>query len=238
MSTFSKEELKRYNRQMILPEVGLKGQEKLKVSKVLVIGAGGLGSPVLYYLAAAGVGTIGIVEFDTIESSNLHRQILYDESDTGKSKCMVAAEKICRQNPHINAVAHHAMLNEKNAREIIDSYEIIIDGSDNFMTRYLINDTCVALKKTLIYGSILGDQGQLAVFNHNGSKNLRDLFPEPPNPDEVPSCSENGVLGTVPGILGTMMANYCIHLILQKPIEINQLFIINTADYSIQRLAF
>lgn len=238
MSTFSKEELKRYNRQMILPEVGLKGQENLKASKVLVIGAGGLGSPVLYYLAAAGVGTIGIVEFDTIESSNLHRQILYNESDIGKPKCLIASEKILSQNPHIEVIAHNTNLDESTAKEIIEAYDIVIDGSDNFLTRYQVNDTCVELKKPLIYGSILGDQGQLAVFNYNGSKNLRDLFPEPPNPEDVPSCSENGVLGTVPGIIGTMMANYCIHLILQKPIEINQLLIINTADYSIQRLAF
>lgn len=216
MSIFNKEELVRYSRQLMLPEIGMKGQEKLKNAKVLVIGAGGLGCPILQYLSAAGIGTIGIVDFDTIELHNLHRQILYSTNDVGKLKAETAAEKLKSQNPNVAFVVFNEMLKEENAEKIISFFDIIVDGSDNFLTRYLVNDTCVKLKKPLVYGSIFKFEAQLAVFNFEGGKNLRDIFPEPPNPEDVPNCSEIGVLGVVPGILGVYMANATIQIILGK----------------------
>lgn len=207
MSAFSKEELIRYSRQLMLPEIGIKGQEKLKAAKVLVVGAGGLGCPALQYLCAAGVGTIGIIDFDKIELHNLHRQILYSTNDIGKQKAQTAAEKLQEQNPNISFVIFNEMLNEKNAEKIISQFKIIVDGSDNFQTRYLVNDTCVKLSKVVVYGTILKFEAQLAVFNYKGGKNLRDIYPEPPNPEDVPTCDTNGVLGIVPGILGLYMAD-------------------------------
>jgi molybdopterin/thiamine biosynthesis adenylyltransferase len=227
MSNFSKPELIRYNRQMMLPEIGLKGQEKLKQAKVLVVGAGGLGCPVLQYLSAGGIGTIGIIDFDKIELHNLHRQILYATEDIGKSKAITAAEKLKKQNEHIEFIVFDEMLNENNASEIISQFDVVVDGSDNFLTRYLVNDTCVELQKPIVYGSILKFEGQLAVFNYNGSKNLRDLYPEPPNPEEVPNCDENGVLGVVPGIMGTYMALKTIFVVLEKIENANELQLFN-----------
>lgn len=211
---FSKEEYIRYGRQFILPEMGVAGQEKLKAAKVLMVGAGGLGCPILQYLNAAGIGTLGIVDFDTIELHNLQRQILYNTVDAGQLKAEVAAKRLQEQNPHTVIQVFTSMLDESNAVQIIEGYDLVIDGSDNFMTRYLVNDTCVALNKPLVYGSILGFEGQVAVFNDKGGKDLRALYPEAPNPEDVPNCEENGVLGVVSGIVGLYMANTALQLIL------------------------
>lgn len=228
----------RYNRQVILPEIGEEGQEKLKSAKVLVIGAGGLGCPILQYLAPAGVGTIGIVDFDTIEIHNLHRQILYTEEQLGLSKANTAKATIEKLNPLITVSAFEEKLTAENASRIIAEFDIVVDGSDNFSTRYLVNDTCVTLGKPLVYGSILGFEGQLAVFNHQGSKNLRDLFPEPPNPKDVPNCSFNGVLGTLPGMIGTTMAHETLKLIIGLPGLKNELVLYKTLDWSFTKLTF
>ena len=228
----------RYNRQVILPEIGEEGQEKLKKAKVLVIGAGGLGCSVLQYLAPAGVGTIGIVDFDTIEIHNLHRQILYTENQVGLSKALTAKKTVEKLNPLIAVQAFEEKLTAENAERIIADFDIVVDGSDNFSTRYLVNDTCVTLGKPLVYGSILGFEGQIAVFNHQGSKNLRDLFPEPPNPKDVPNCSFNGVLGTLPGMIGTMMAHETLKLIMGLPGLKNELILYKTLDWSFVKLTF
>jgi molybdopterin/thiamine biosynthesis adenylyltransferase len=228
----------RYNRQMMLPEIGDIGQEKLKKAKVLVIGAGGLGCPILQYIATAGIGTIGIVDFDKIEIHNLHRQILYTEKQIGQSKAITAKKTLEEMNPLIKIVAFEEKLTFENASTILQDFDFIVDGSDNFTTRYLVNDTCVALGKTLVYGSILGFEGQLAVFNHNGTKNLRDLFPEPPNPKDVPNCSLNGVLGTLPGMIGTIMAHETLKLIMGLPTLENELVLFSTLNWSFTKLKF
>lgn len=228
----------RYNRQMMLPEIGDSGQEKLKKAKVLVIGAGGLGCPILQYIATAGVGTIGIVDFDTVELHNLHRQILYTEKHVGKPKASTAKSVLETLNPLINIIAFEEKLTAENAAQIIMNFDVIVDGCDNFETRYLVNDTCVTLGKALIYGSILKFEGQMAVFNHNGSKNLRDLFPEPPNSKDVPNCNMNGVMGTLPGIIGTMMAHETLKLLMDLPTLENELVLYNTLDWSFRKLKF
>lgn len=214
MTTFTKEEFNRYNRQIMLPGFGLEGQTKLKNAKVLVVGAGGLGCPVLQYLCAAGVGTIGIIDFDKIELHNLHRQVLYSTLDVGKPKAETAARVLKAQNSHVEFQVYNDILNKKNSTQLISQFDLVVDGSDNFPTRYLVNDTSVELKKPLVYGSIFNFEAQLAVFNYSGGKNLRDIYPEPPNPEDVSGCNENGVLGVVPGILGVYMANACIQVIL------------------------
>lgn len=232
------QEYLRYNRQMILPEIGDEGQEKLKKARVLVIGAGGLGCPILQYMATAGVGTIGIVDFDKIEIHNLHRQILYTQNHVGKSKAIMAKETLEEMNPLISILAFEEKLTSENAAAIMRDYDFVVDGSDNFETRYLVNDTCVALGKTLVYGSILNFEGQMAVFNRNGSKNLRDLFPEPPNPKDVPNCSLNGVLGTLPGMIGTMMAHETLKLIIDLPTLKNELVLFSTLNWSFTKIKF
>ncbi len=228
----------RYNRQMMLPEIGNSGQDKLKKAKVLVIGAGGLGCPVLQYIATAGVGTIGIVDFDKVELHNLHRQILYTENQVGKAKATTAKSILEKLNPLITVIAFEEKLTAENAEQILRNFDVIVDGCDNFETRYLVNDTCVALGKSLVYGSILKFEGQMAVFNHRGNKNLRDLFPEPPNPKDVPNCNMNGVMGTLPGIIGTMMAHETLKLIMDLPILENELVLFNTLDWSFTKLKF
>lgn len=228
----------RYNRQMMLPEIGDIGQDKIKQAKVLVIGAGGLGCPILQYLATAGVGTIGIVDFDLIEIHNLHRQILYTEDTIGQAKTPTAKAVVKKLNPLITVIPFEEKLTLENAFNIIQDFDIVVDGSDNFRTRYLVNDTCVSLNKTLVYGSILKFEGQVAVFNHNGSKNLRDLFPEMPNPKDVPNCNLNGVLGTLPGIIGTMMAHETLKLILNLPTLNNELILYNTLNWDFTKLNF
>ncbi|MNX29694.1 putative adenylyltransferase/sulfurtransferase MoeZ [compost metagenome] len=232
------QEFLRYNRQTILPEIRDEGQEKLKKARVLVIGAGGLGCPILQYIATAGVGFIGIMDFDTIEIHNLHRQILYTENEIGKEKSLVAKKVVSKLNPLIQIEAINEKLTLDNAPAIIQQYDVIVDGSDNFATRYLVNDTCVQFQKPLVYGSILKFEGQIAIFNHNGSKNLRDLFPEMPDPKEVPNCNLNGVLGTLPGIMGTMMAHETLKLILELPTLKNELVLFNTLNWSFTKLNF
>ncbi|KIC03141.1 thiamine biosynthesis protein ThiF [Flavobacterium sp. JRM] len=228
----------RYNRQMMLPEIGDIGQEKIKQAKVLVIGAGGLGCPILQYLATAGVGTIGIVDFDIIEIHNLHRQILYTEETVGQAKTPTAKTVVEKLNPLITVIPFDEKLTPENASQIIQGFDFVVDGSDNFKTRYLVNDTCVNLNKTLVYGSILKFEGQVAVFNHNGSKNLRDLFPEMPDPKDVPNCNLNGVLGTLPGIIGTMMAHETLKLILDLPTLNNELVLFDTINWNFTKLNF
>lgn len=228
----------RYNRQMMVPEIGDLGQSKLKKAKILVIGAGGLGCPILQYIATAGIGTIGIVDFDTIELHNLHRQILYTDEYVGQSKAITAKSVLETLNPLITVISFEKKLTIENAAQIIKDFDVIVDGCDNFETRYLVNDICVQLGKSLIYGSILKFEGQMAVFNHNGNKNLRDLFPEPPNPKDVPNCNLNGVLGTLPGIIGTMMAQETLKLIMDLPTLENELVLFNTLDWSFKKLKF
>src|SRR5262245_21527847 len=207
-------EIKRYSRHLILPEVGLEGQRKLKAAKVLCIGAGGLGSPVALYLAAAGVGTIGIVDFDVVDFSNLQRQILHSTNDVGKPKLQSAKEKVIAMNPHINVVTHDAALSSENALEIFQPYDIIVDGTDNFPTRYLVNDACVLLGKPNAYGSIFRFEGQASVFATKEGPCYRCLYPEPPPPGLVPSCAEGGVLGVLPGVVGCIQATETIKLII------------------------
>jgi molybdopterin/thiamine biosynthesis adenylyltransferase/rhodanese-related sulfurtransferase len=209
----AREELNRYNRQIILPEIGMQGQENLKNARVLVIGAGGLGCPVLQYLAAAGVGTIGIVDNDMVDLSNLQRQILYTTNDIGRPKAIIAKEKLMLLNPHISIIAHNERLTSVNAETITKQYDFVIDGSDNFPTRYLVNDTCVALNKALVFGSIFKFEGHVSVFNYKAGPAYRDIFPEAPPDGEVPNCDEIGVLGIVPGIIGAYMANEAIKII-------------------------
>ncbi|GAA5037872.1 thiamine biosynthesis protein ThiF [Marivirga lumbricoides] len=235
MTEITKTEIGRYSRQLMLAEVGFKGQQKLKDAKVLAIGAGGLGCPCLQYLAAAGVGTIGIVDFDKIELHNLQRQILFTTDDIGKAKAEIAAERLKSLNPEIAYQVFCGKIEESNAERIISQFDIIVDGSDNFSTRYLVNDTCVQLNKTLVYGSVLKFEAQLAVFNYKGGKQLRDIYPEPPNPEDVPSCDANGIVGTVPGILGVYMANAVIQLILGSYLG-EHLLLFNFEDLSMMKL--
>lgn len=210
-------EMGRYARHLILPEFGMEGQLRLKAARVLVVGAGGLGSPMLLYLAAAGVGTIGIVEFDSVDASNLQRQVLYTVADVGESKAQAARRRILDLNPHIHVRLHEAPLRSENALSIIADYDVVADGTDNFQTRYLVNDACVLLGKVNVYASIFRFDGQVSVFNGllpDGSRgpNYRDLYPSPPPPGTVPDCAEGGVLGVLPGIVGTLQANEVIKL--------------------------
>jgi len=234
----SKDEFKRYQKQIMLDDIGINGQLKIRSCKVAVVGAGGLGCPILQYLVAAGVGTIGIIDFDVVEVSNLHRQTLYTPDDAGKLKAEVALQKLSAQNPYISINAHCHLLNEENVESLLSGYDMIVDGCDNFATRYTVNDACVKLNKPLVYGSILGYEGQLAVFNMKGSKNLRDIFPEPPSPEEVPSCSENGVLGTLPAIIGSMMAHETLQVILEKSVLANTFLIYNSQTLSFTKLTY
>lgn len=214
----SEKEILRYSRHLLLSEIGTEGQEKLKNARVVVIGAGGLGCPVLQYLAAAGVGRIGIVDFDVVDETNLQRQILFDVSDIGKSKAETAKIKLQNQNPLISVTSVNEKLITQNALSLFSEYDIIIDGTDNFSTRYMVNDACVLLGKTLVSGSVFKFQGQVSVFNFKNKNGeigptYRCLFPTPPSPDDVPSCSEVGVLGVLPGIIGTLMANESLKII-------------------------
>lgn len=210
----NKEEYERYSRHIILPEVGLDGQKKLKAASVLCVGTGGLGSPLLLYLAAAGVGRIGIVDFDLVDQSNLHRQVIHSESWVGKPKIESAKSRILEINPHCQVDLYETRLSAENALDIFEPYDVVVDGTDNFPTRYLVNDACVLLDKPNIYGSIFRFEGQATVFNYQGGPNYRDLYPEPPPPGLVPSCAEGGVLGVLPGIIGVIQANETIKVIL------------------------
>ncbi len=208
------EELARYSRHLILPEVGEEGQRKLKAARVLCVGSGGLGSPLAFYLAAAGVGTLGLVDFDVVDASNLQRQIIHSTADIGRKKLDSAAEKLTALNPAMNVVKHETMLTSANALEILKDYDIVADGTDNFPTRYLVNDACVLLGKPNVYGSIFRFEGQASVFATRQGPCYRCLYPEPPPPGLVPSCAEGGVLGILPGLVGVIQATEVIKLIL------------------------
>ena len=216
--SFSQAEYARYNRHIIIPEFGLEGQKKLKAAKVLIIGSGGLGSPVLLYLAAAGVGTLGIVDFDIVDDSNLQRQVLFGVNEIGKPKVEAARQRLLSLNPHINIVTYNTQLTSQNALDILKEYDVVADGTDNFPTRYLVNDACLLLDKPNVYASIFQFEGQLSVFNYVNAKsergpNYRDLYPTPPPPGLVPNCAEGGVLGVLPGIIGSMQANEVIKIV-------------------------
>jgi adenylyltransferase/sulfurtransferase len=208
------DEVRRYSRHLIMPEVGVEGQRKLKAARVLCIGAGGLGSPASLYLAAAGVGTLGLVDFDAVDFSNLQRQILYSTEDVGRPKLRAASDRLRGLNPNIRIVSHETALNSSNALDIFRDYDIIVDGADNFPTRYLVNDACVLLGKPNVYGSIFRFDGQVSIFATTGGPCYRCLYPEPPPPGLVPSCAEGGVLGVLPGVVGTIQATEAIKLIL------------------------
>jgi len=210
------DDLSRYSRHLILPEVGMEGQQKLKAARVLCVGTGGLGSPLAFYLTAAGVGTLGLVDFDVVDASNLQRQIIHSTKDIGRKKLDSAEEKLKALNPAINIVKHETMLTSANAMEILKDYDIVADGTDNFPTRYLVNDACVLLGKPNVYGSIFRFEGQASVFATEQGPCYRCLYPEPPPPGLVPSCAEGGVLGILPGLVGVIQATEVIKLILGK----------------------
>jgi len=210
----SNEEIARYSRHLIMPEVALDGQKKLKAAKVLTVGTGGLGSPLALYLAAAGVGTIGIVDFDVVDESNLQRQIIHGTSDVGRPKVESAYDKLKDINPNVEVRVHEEALTSENALEIFEDYDVIVDGTDNFPTRYLVNDACVLLGKPNVYGSIFRFEGQASVFYAEEGPCYRCLYPEPPPPGLVPSCAEGGVLGILPGAIGTIQATEAVKLLL------------------------
>ncbi len=211
------EEIKRYSRHLILPEVGVEGQERLKAAKVLLIGSGGLGSPLALYLTAAGVGTIGMVDFDVVDFSNLHRQVIHFTGDVGRPKLQSAMEKMKGINPNLNFIPYETRLTKDNALDIIRDYDLVIDGTDNYPTRYLVNDACVMLRKPNVYGSIFRFEGQCSVFAPSlGGPCYRCLYPEPPPPGLVPSCAEGGVLGVICGIIGNIQANEGVKLIIGR----------------------
>ena len=234
----SNEEISRYSRHLILPEVGIAGQKKLKGTSVLCIGTGGLGSPIAMYLAAAGIGKIGIVDFDVVDYSNLQRQIIHGTGDVDRPKVQSGKETLNSINPEVEVVIHETMLTSENALDIIEPYDIVVDGTDNFPTRYLTNDACVLLKKPNVYGSIFRFEGQASVFAPElGGPCYRCLYPEPPPPGMVPSCAEGGVLGVLPGIIGCIQATEIIKLALGKgePL-INRLMLYSALDMSFREL--
>jgi len=239
MDKLSQPELIRYSRHLVLEEFGLKNQLKLKQTRALVIGAGGLGSPVLLYLAAAGVGQIGVVDFDTVDVTNLQRQVLFTTDDIGRNKALASVDRLKALNPLIEVTGFPMKITSANALDIAKGYDLVIDGSDNFPTRYLVNDACVLLGKPLVYGSILKFEGHVSVFNlqlsdNSFSTNYRDLFPEPPSSESVPNCEQAGVLGVLPGIIGSLMATEAIKIIanIGKPLA-DKLLIYDALDSEI-----
>lgn len=242
--SFSKQELERYSRHIIIPEFGIEGQRKLKEAKVLVVGTGGLGSPVLLYLAAAGVGTIGIVDFDKVDDSNLQRQVLFGVGDVGRPKVDAAAERLRALNPYINIITYNVQLHSSNALDILKDYDLVADGTDNFPTRYLVNDAAVILGKTNVYASIFRFDGQVTVFNYKHADGTfgpqyRDLYPTPPPPGLVPSCAEGGVLGVLPGIIGSLQASEVIKVItgIGEPL-VGKLYLFDALSFERRTLKF
>lgn len=234
----SNDEIRRYSRHLILPEVGMAGQKKICSTSVLCIGAGGLGSPIAMYLAAAGIGKLGLVDFDTVDFSNLQRQLLHGTSDVGRPKAESARDTIQDLNPNVEVVLHNVRLSSENALEIIGQYDIVVDGTDNFPTRYLTNDACVLLRKPNVYGSIFRFDGQASVFApHLGGPCYRCLYPEPPPPGMVPSCAEGGVLGVLPGIIGCIQATEILKLALGKGSSlVGRLLLFNALDMKFKEL--
>ncbi|MDH4352524.1 MAG: adenylyltransferase/sulfurtransferase MoeZ [Actinomycetota bacterium] len=237
VETLTVDEVKRYSRHIIIPEIGMAGQKRLRNSRVLAIGAGGLGSPVLVYLAAAGVGTIGVVEFDVVDESNLQRQIIHGQSDVGRSKAESARDSIKEINPFIDVVLHQERLDSTNVMEIFGQYDLIVDGTDNFATRYLVNDAAVLLGKPYVWGSIFRFDGQASVFWAEHGPCYRCLYPEPPPPGMVPSCAEGGVLGVMAGTMGTLQANEAIKLLtgVGEPL-LGQLVIYDALESSVRKV--
>ena len=233
----TKEEYERYSRHLILPEVGIQGQKRLKAANVLCIGTGGLGSPLLLYLAAAGIGRIGIVDFDIVDQSNLQRQVIHGTSWVGKPKIESAKNRILEINPYCQVDLYNTRLSSENALDIFEPYDVVVDGTDNFPTRYLTNDACVLLGKPNVYGSIFRFEGQATVFNYEDGPNYRDLYPEPPPPGMVPSCAEGGVLGVLPGIIGIIQATETIKIILGAPNTLSgRLLLYNALDMKFREL--
>ncbi|MBD0362600.1 MAG: molybdopterin-synthase adenylyltransferase MoeB [Coleofasciculus sp. C3-bin4] len=233
----TKEEYERYSRHLILPEVGLEGQKRLKAASVLCIGSGGLGSPLLLYLAAAGIGRLGLVDFDVVDSSNLQRQVIHGTSWVGKPKIQSAKDRILEINPNCQVDLYETRLTSENALEILEPYDIVVDGTDNFPTRYLVNDACVLLNKPNVYGSIFRFEGQATVFNYQEGPNYRDLYPEPPPPGMVPSCAEGGVLGILPGIIGVIQATETVKIILGQGNTLSgRLLLYNALDMTFREL--
>jgi adenylyltransferase/sulfurtransferase len=214
MAELSRDEIARYSRHLLLPEVGAAGQARLKAGRVLVVGAGGLGSPAALYLAAAGVGRIGLADFDTIDVSNLQRQVLYDTRDVGRPKAERARERLAALNPHVEVAVHPERLTKDNARSVLSGYDVVLDGTDNFATRYLTNDACFLLGLPNVYGSIYRFEGQVSVFQRGRGPCYRCLYPAPPEPGLVPSCAEGGVLGVLPGVVGSLQATEALKLLL------------------------
>jgi len=233
----SKDDYERYSRHLILPEVGVEGQKRLKAASVLCIGTGGLGSPLLLYLAAAGIGRIGIVDFDIVDTSNLQRQVIHGTSWVGKPKIESAKDRILEINPYCQIDLYPTRLSAENALGIVEPYDIVVDGTDNFPTRYLVNDACVLLNKPNVYGSIFRFEGQATVFNYEGGPNYRDLYPEPPPPGLVPSCAEGGVLGILPGIIGVIQATETVKIVLGQGNTLSgRLLLYNALDMSFREL--
>ncbi|MFK8037401.1 MAG: molybdopterin-synthase adenylyltransferase MoeB [Crocinitomicaceae bacterium] len=237
--SLTSDEIKQYNRHLILNEIGFKGQVKLKEAKVLIIGAGGLGCPILQYLTAAGVGTIGIIDHDVVSISNLQRQILYTHQDIGKYKVTTAISQLQQLNPNVEFIPYLEELTHKNALQLFEQYDIIVDGSDNFPTRYLANDASVLTKKPLVFGAIYKFEGQVSVFNYKNGPTYRCLFPNPPGPNEVPNCSQIGVLGVLPGIIGSFQANEVIKIITENGKVLNgELLSYNTLTHEQLKVSF
>jgi len=232
-------ERQRYQRHLQLPEVGEAGQEKLQAARVLVVGAGGLGCPILQYLAAAGVGTLGIADADTVAESNLQRQILYGPADVGQSKAATAAQKLAQLNPLVNYEIHTTRADFGNVRELVSRYDVVVDGSDNFPTRYLLNDACVSLGKPLVSGAIYRFEGQVSVFNYQGGPTYRCLFPTPPGAAEVPDCNTTGVLGVLPGLIGCVQATETLKVLLDLgEVLSGRLWVLDTLTMHTRKLKF
>lgn len=233
-----KDNFTRYSRQIFIEEIGVEGQRKIRAAKVLVIGAGGLGSPVIQYLAAAGVGTLAVADFDRLEIHNLNRQVIHQQKNIGNLKVESASTFVSALNSDVNFIPINEKVTTESVQHIIIPYDIVIDGSDNFTTRYLVNDACVRLGKALVYGSILSFEGQVAVFNHKGSKTLRDIFPEPHNQKNLPDCDSLGVLGPLPGIVGSIMAMQTLQIICDLNVMSNQLLLIDTKNWAFNKVGF
>lgn len=229
-------QFERYSRQIFMDEIGVAGQRKINAAKVLVIGAGGIGSPVLAYLAAAGVGHLAVADFDVLEIHNLNRQIIHAEQQVGKLKTESAANFVAQLNSSIHFEPIAEKITAANVEELLSPYDIIVEGSDNFTCRYLVNDTCVGLAKPLVYGSIFGFEGQVALLNHEGSKDLRAFFPEAPNPEDAPTCDSKGVLGPLPGLVGSMMAMLVLQVICGLAVPKNQLCIIDSLNWRFSQI--
>jgi len=228
----------RYSRQVFIEEIGVEGQRRLNAAQVLVVGAGGLGSPVIQYLAAAGIGRLAVVDADVVEIHNLNRQVIHTEAFIGQPKVESAAAYVRSFNSMIGFSPIHQKLTAENVRDLIAPYDVIVDGSDNFTTRYIVNDACATQHKPLVYGSIFAMEGQVAVFNHRGGKQLRDLFPEPPDAAGVPDCDRFGVLGALPGIVGSIMALQVIQLVTGLQPLHNQLLLIDTKNWEFRKINF